>query len=456
MCENIMEEEAEGFLISEKYDIKIPANVQVDQSIKGNLKGIFKIQKHDKDLGELSNETGHFLKFKFEGKTSNEKNLKMDGLVIADYEIKTKSGEFRPREVKIEPSSPPEKSHCDTYLKIGLTNFRIPGHECEIETEIGTIRFKKTEFYKEAIKQIKNSKEAHITSYAYLDNPNLEDSLVSEYFSESEKVIDRISDLWSFAQGSYQCRTHEEIFDCNDELIWGKYISPKTKEIAFNKVIPYFDLEKYLHETYEKYRELDKDLDLSLIIEWYIDSLTKTTIEPKFINGFIPLEALAYRFSKTNNQENIIKDEDKFKEFSKKIRCEAKRILKKMDFEENEEDIYDEIPNKFKNEYTLNTYFPSFQEKLSFLLEEGKIGYKDLFLDLGVMANIRNNIVHQGEPERDYKTIIEKYENMLSLLRRILLSLLEYDEKRFINRKNNSNIIPFSRDPNGEYNEVDS
>jgi len=447
MCENIMEKKTKGNLISKEYDMKLPAIVRVTQSTKGILKASFEIQNHNEDLEELFDERNRISKFKFEGETSNKNNLKMEEFHIFGFRMILGSGEFSPKEVKIEASSSTETSYSDPYLKFGLRNFRMPGYEPEVDTELETIRFERTEFYKEAIEKIEQSKEGRITSYAYIDNPNLDGFSPSEYLSKAEKEIDRIAKLWGFAQGTYQSRSYGEFFDCNDRLIIGKYINPKKKNIAFRELIPYPNLGKYLNQTYDQYKNKNNDLDLSLVIEYYIDSLTETMIESRYLKAYICLEILVNRFSKINNQEFIIKDGEKFDEFGEKISDKAKDILDDMDFEENEEDIMGKIPSKLKRKL-VNRY--SLPKKLSLLLEEYQIGYKDLFDDIGKMARTRNNITHRGVPDGDYPEVNNIMKRMFYLIQRILLSLLQYDGKYIVDWKN-SGLTSFSRDPNGDY-----
>lgn len=421
--------EAKGVLTLQEYNLSFPTHITIIQFNNGKLRGNFRIKNHSEDISELYGDAKR-LKFKFLGETLEGKKLKIENEDTYNIEIITKFGEFGPREFKIFNDDSIDQLYPNLSSEFAITNFEMPSNEMSINLQKFKVKFKKFEDYETQIKSIKEFKETYMTSYAIFDGIEIENSSPVDYFNKTKKIIKGILALSGFSSGSYQSWANGEVFDNNNgenELLYGRYINPKKKNTGFNELIPGSKLQQYVNKTYVNYVDWSEDLDLNLVIDWYLESLASTSIEPKYLKGFVCLETLVGGFSKIDNHIFIIKDGEKFKELSEKISEKASEILQEMDFEENREDIICKIPEKFKMKL-LNRY--NVRNKLIHLLKYFEIGYKDLLSelknpDISQIFTVRNNIIHQGVPKNNYTHVLKVYNIMICLIQRILLSLLK-------------------------------
>ncbi|MFW6172187.1 MAG: HEPN domain-containing protein [Elusimicrobiota bacterium] len=442
--------EAEGILTLQEYNISIPTNITIIQFYNGKLKGIFKIKNHSQDISQLYGNMKR-LKFNFCGDTPEGKKLKIENENIYNVEVIAKSGEFSPSEFEILNDDMTDQPYSNLFSRFAITNFKMSSNEITINLENYQVKFEKQEDYDDYKKLIKESKESYITSYANFDNCETEKSSPIGYLNETKNVIGRILTLSGLSSGSYQCWACGEVFDNSKEgdLIYARYISPKRKRTGFNNLILEPQLQRYITKTYSNYLEFYDDLDLPLVVEWYLESLASTTIESRYLKGYICLEILVGRYAKMNDREFVIKDENKFEIFAEKISEKASEILREMEFDENKNEITCKIPDKLTMKL-INRY--SVTKKLKDLLDDFGIGYKDLLSDLekpdiGQISSIRNNIVHQGIPEKEYSHVLEIYNIMICLIQRILLSLLEYEEEYYLDWCDKKRMKPFIKNP---------
>ncbi|HJH25979.1 MAG TPA: hypothetical protein C5S37_04210 [Methanophagales archaeon] len=78
-----------------------------------------------------------------------------------------------------------------------------------------------------------------------------------------------------------------------------------------------------------------------------------------------------------------------------------------------------------------------------------KIGYGDIIEEFGELIKIRDNITHRGISDKEFDDLIEAYDKLMTLVRRIFLAILNYEGSywNWINK----NLEVFKKDPNNDW-----
>lgn len=318
-------------------------------------------------------------------------------------------------------------------IHYGLTNFIFSG--CTYSNEDGKLLldkfdanvnninflFKKIEDYEEFEKRLKETKGCYITSEAIVN------VLITEREMAKSTIFD-IIELLSFATRNFVSPVYEDYF-YNGELIRTIFNPVLTKDynaadnlINSNGLNP-CTLQIFLESTYDKYREFKVILGLNSVIHIYLISRYAFFTESKFLLAVVSLESLLSYFEEyLKNKDEIIKPSS--------IGRIKKTLAKEFEKEgiQIEEDILQRIASSvaYPN--------PSFIDKLVPLLKTFNIEYNSKDFDL---INLRNKIVHSGKfPEEFNSRMIVPHEEetrLVYFLDKILLSILDYKDKPFLN-----------------------
>lgn len=439
--------EAKGELKDKEDNEWSPANLSIWQYFDGSLKAVIKIPQ---DLGEFT--INGEKRFDFEGENSDGYLVCFeDGGLVNPLDLFKDPAEIGIKPLEFEVKLPDmEDSDSELFLKFGITNFRNHKEKVDMNTELADIDFINLEIngkdHNEIITEIKNNPLSCVTTEVRWENLDMDTSEPINCLERAEKEMMKILNLSSFAQGIYQSFAFSKVFqntDSGEELIYANFYTPIRYTKGFKEVIHKFNVKEYLSETYPNYDNLDERMGLNIANLWYVDSLRDGNISSKYLKGFTCLETLVSRFAIANNLE-VVTDPDDYKDFfNQEIQPVVSPLLKQFGLEDSEKrgDIYDSMRNASR--YSLKT-------KLERLLEEYKIGYKDLFSDLTEITKTRNKIVHEGRPKDESSEVYDKWEKMMCLNQRIILSLLEYDGgtyRDWIDEK----IKKFNRDPQNQY-----
>lgn len=318
-------------------------------------------------------------------------------------------------------------------IRYGLTNFIFSG--CTYSEEDGKLLldkfdanvnninflFKKVEGYNELEKRLKEIKGCYITSEAIVN------VLIAEREIAKSTIFD-IIELLSFATRNFVSPVYEDHF-YNGELIRTILNPVLTKD--YNAADNLIDsngsdpctLQIFLESTYDKYQELKDVLGLNSIIHLYLISRSSIYSESKFLLVVVSLESLLSYF------EEYLKT--KGEPIKPSSLGRVKKILAK---ELEKEDIKTEDKIIERIASSIAYAHPTFNDKLIPLLKKFNVKYYPEDLEL---INLRNKIVHNGKfPEEFNSRLIDPHEEetrLVYFLDRILLSILDYRNKPFLN-----------------------
>jgi len=318
-------------------------------------------------------------------------------------------------------------------IHYGLTNFIFSG--CAYSVEGGkslldkfdanvnniNFQFKKVEGYNDLEKRLKETKGCYITSEATVN------VLIAEREMAKSTIFD-IIELLSFATRNFVSPIYEDYF-YEGELIRTILNPVLTKNynaadnlINSNSPNPCI-LQIFLESTYDKYREFKVILGLNSVIHIYLISRYALFTESKFLLAVVSLESLLSYF------EEYLKDKDETIKPSSIGR--TKKTLAK-EFEKEGIQIKEDILERIASSVAYPN--PSFIDKLVPLLKTFNIEYNSKDFDL---INLRNKIVHSGKfPEEFNSRMIDPHEEetrLIYFLDKILLSILDYKDKPFLN-----------------------
>jgi len=297
-------------------------------------------------------------------------------------------------------------------VRHGLTNFIFGG--CEISpTPTGSYRdtFRATlngqlVFYR----QLPSFR--HVTQELGQDVILTSEAIVQIQLSDYERSKNVINDslmLLSLASGNYIASIYEDTFH---QGVLAKTILKPVKTMPYHhrdycidlKNLAACDLQIFLETTFPKYRTMQQDLGLDIVIEYYLQAKRAPLVELKYLIGVVGIECLlsyvpSY-FSKIG----------KWKKGS---------------------GFVDLILSKLRRRPSRR----SLRRKTQALLEHFSVSHN--LQDLQFIK-IRNRLVHTGRfPEALQKQPYEPYTKLMSFLDRILLTILGFRGHYYLNRLNN-------------------
>ncbi|MGA9151666.1 MAG: hypothetical protein WBZ36_13895 [Candidatus Nitrosopolaris sp.] len=140
--------------------------------------------------------------------------------------------------------------------------------------------------------------------------------------------------------------------------------------------------------------------NITLALDWYLESMVAEEIASKFLNLSTALECLMDGYHKVNNSEFIL-TESEFSILEKKMIPEINIILNQLEKkEEKDRETFESIKSSFQ-QLRRRTYI----NKFKLLLQQMKIDYSDVKLNPRKIVNIRNDITHRGDLIYDEKKI---------------------------------------------------
>ncbi len=355
-------------------------------------------------------------------------------MAIEHLEVSAEIGEFMTLKLALRCFSAVDIIYSDeksgrVEIHYGLTNFIFLG--CapllnQFNTNVNNLnfQFKKVSDYVEVERRLKDKKGCQVTSEAIVEVSITE-------IDNANSTIYNIIELLSLATRNFVSPIYEDYF-YNGELI-RTILNPiltmdyNRADGLINSNIPNpCNLQIFLESTYNKYQEFKEPLELNGIIHLYILSRYAIFSESKFLLAIVSLESLSSHF------EEYLKG--KGEPIKSSLMKKTKKTLSNF-FENKEIKITtDELEELTRSIAYSN---PTFLDKLMPLLATFHVKYSPKDLEL---INLRNKIVHLGKfPEKFNSRIIKPHEEevrLIYLLDRILLSILDYKNKPFLNISN--------------------
>lgn len=367
--------------------------------------------------------------------------ISIERMAIDSTTVSSRNGEYWTIQLKLRCFSIVDIIYSDeksgkVKIHYGLTNFIFSGCIYSIEGKNSLLdnfnanvnnlnfQFKKISDYKIVEKRLKDKKGCHITSEAIVD-------ISMNEIDNAKSTIFDIIELLSLATRNFVSPIYEDYF-YNGEIIRTILNPVLTKEyngadnlIDSNRPNPCI-LQFYLESTYSKYQELKDVLGLKGVIHIYLISRFAVFTESKFLLSAASLESLLSYFEEyLENKGEPIK--------SSSVGRTKKTLAKELEKEgiKIENEILERVASSIAYSH------PSFSDKLSPLLK--MYGVKSDSKDYDLI-NLRNKVVHYGKFPEEFNSrqIIphEEETRLVYFLDRILLSILGYRNKPFLNKLN--------------------
>ena len=416
-----------GCIESDLYnlpDVEIRFCQYSDGSIKGEIENI----NYVVELWELQKK---FTLTTIEGNTSSG-----DSFVFNSYVTGLSLGSNREPPAELSGEDFKVVSTCvvednreyDFKIEFGLLQlalYQIQQIKCD--SPFGEFIISPVKNIKEILEEIKVSKIYDVTchiSFTFTSNKeNLEKNI-----SEIVDYLESVMILLSFAQGVFINFVYYKLYLKHAEgfkLYKSVHNTAKTKSTTSNKLIWTPHIQNFLESVLPTFtKDFQKQTGVGDAIEWYLESISPSVLESKFVHGCIALELLNDRFKENYKSKGKILTKGHFKKLYKEVKSVISKHIEALDMCKREE-MYRKIPE-------LNR--PTLKSSLRGVYGFYEIGYSDLFPDFE-FVKIRDKIVHTGLSEEHFKDP-ENYEKLIALLQRTLLGMLNYSGE-FIDRLDN-------------------
>jgi hypothetical protein len=322
-------------------------------------------------------------------------------------------------------------------MSAGLTNFIF--NNCENQDEYGilanlenfSIYLKHHENYREYSKLLNDRKETKlVTAEVIIDSKG--NSL------NFREISDNLTYLLSFASGTLISPIYEDYYF--EEKIFKTILRPIFTE-EFKKDYQLItgsgcNIKNYLEDCFSNYSLTMHNYGLNIVINFYLSGINHDYVDIGFLLLVTSLETILAGYAETREiEKNPIQ-----KQLYERNRKNTLKILNDFSIHESEK-IADLIVEKVSYSHL------TIPDKLNAFIkdERHKIELDRLDNDF---INIRNKIAHTGKTPKKIKyngserdiSIAEEFNRLNHLLDRIILTVLDYKHKPFINRMNNEII----------------
>ncbi len=324
-------------------------------------------------------------------------------------------------------------------IRTGLTNLvfkdceEISSNSNGINIEIdpfnaNLIRLKD---YDEKLKKLEDKKENVVVT------SEMEITFNESVYDELESIINNMSYLLSYSSRNVVSPIYSDYL--SDETIIKTILRPLlTRDynagdtlIDFKNFAYYCDIKDFLETSYPNFVEYKNKLALNIVISFYLEAVTLNYIDMGFLLNSTAMETLLSGYADMRKLEGTPIVQASIESNIKKVM----KIFKEEKLEENEE-IVKKIVQKVSYS-NLNV-----REKLSALIKDPRFELKLDSYDWD-FTEIRNGITHTGKFPDSIKAsgrtidILEEHNRLIYLTDRIILTILGYKGKPFLNRANN-------------------
>ena len=268
-----------------------------------------------------------------------------------------------------------------------------------------------------------------ITSSATLEVAARGSQTLGEVLQQAIKIVERFLRITSLAQGKWHTWVAVSVYETSDtgggELRYlairhGKLMSSSGRHLtnpAHSSRFVQAAWRGYSNEKVEKY-------GFNLALEWFVGANGPQLLESKFLSATTCLELLMDRYSQEAGNEFLL-DEGPFES----LRDDLKAALKAWaGATELPADILSSLENKL-----LELNRRSYSQKAKKMLDFWTLRYDDLGVTIGDIVSIRNRITHTGDAKTSgsYDPLLRAYNAVMTMLARVLLAILDYDDQYF-------------------------
>lgn len=436
--DGIIKIEGEGHLINKGSNKRFPVKFEVRQIHTGEISGKCTLSGFEYEGVPSPSQLEKFHNSSIEGKTKNQ-----DEVVIKDIfpygctnhsilDLKFSAGEIN---VSYKTISTKDQ----LWIKYGIINLDLTrlliGH---VETDMGKITFSTWKYHEKIIKEMKTFKTSLLSGFLNITDVNIgKFESFDSYFNILDKNIGKVLELLSLAQSTYLSHCLIYVYaktpnsnsydDYELKRMIMLNIKTKTPSLGQPLIRDWEDIYKFISTTLPKYTDdLREEFDLDIALEWYLESLSHGVLQSDYLLACTCLELLKDRYNKTIGNEYIIYPKKLFKiKGYNYLKNKTSGMLKEIGINEKHEE-YENIKREI-DDNLIGINRTSFKISLSRLLNDLHISYDDLFPDIKVILQIRNQITHSGIQKGKPKELSDVYDKLICLIQRIFLAFLRYD-----------------------------
>ncbi|QQG48729.1 MAG: hypothetical protein HY247_08350 [archaeon] len=167
-----------------------------------------------------------------------------------------------------------------------------------------------------------------------------------------------------------------------------------------------------------------KKYGFDLALEWFVGANGSQLLESKFLSATTCLELLMDRYSQEAGNEFMLPGES-----FEHLREYLKTSLKAWDGAKGlHSDVLGSLENKL-----LELNRRSYSQKARMMLDFWRIKRDDLGVTFGDIVSIRNKITHTGDAKvsGSYDMLLKCYNAIMTMLARVMLAILDYDDQYF-------------------------
>jgi hypothetical protein len=391
------------------------ATFSVRQLAEGSIVGVVDFVKPDEDmLMKLS--LGHFGEFNAEGVESKDRST-----VRVERCFFTRGWEFMAFLVTVNPEALDRRIEREVHALLDVTNVRRT-FRVILETPLGTLQLAHDPEIGELEWVMDSMGISLVTSQVQIFAESAAGMSVRQLI---ERVEETVNGFLQIARLGYTCW-----YDWCNLRVYEKEDSGETmKPLAIKMRVPRRTLpisrgittvahsDFFMREAYKGYNKgLEKKFGFDTALYWYIESNLTEVAQSRYLLACTCLELLTDRFVKDKGMEFIISKD--FNSVYEALKEAARTWLHEKGIEKPQRMLmYDALRGANR---------PSFKSKIEGLLQELRVRYDDIDLDIEKIVTLRNEITHTGTTTS--RNLLDDYDKLFVVLTRIFLVLLGYDK----------------------------
>lgn len=346
-----------------------------------------------------------------------------DGMTVrAERCFFTRGLEFIAVKVTVNPELLDRRIEREVHALLDVTNVRQT-FRVKLEAPLGILQLAHDREIEELEWLMDSMGISLVTSQVQIFAKKAEGMTVGQLIEKVEETVDGFLQILRLG---YTCW-----FDWCNLRVYEKEDSSETmKLLAIKLRVPRRTLPRskgitvaahsdfFMTEAYKGYnKELEKKFGFDTALYWYLESNATEVIEAKYVLACTCLELLTDRFVKDKGVEFILSKEE-FGLVYETVKDAARTWLHDKGVEKTKRMLmYDALRGANR---------PSFKSKIEWLLQELRIRYDDVGLDIERIVTLRNEITHTGTTTSH--NLLDDYDKLYVVLTRIFLVLLGYSK----------------------------
>ena len=403
-------------------------NFKIEVFSNGTITGNLKFQSPDPKIWQLF-EGISFFTLKGKSDPNKEDIIATRCLItsISDFS----EGKFSAFKVIVNPQILKTKPTTKLLFKFSLINVRQT-FRVVVDTEIGELWLAHHPDINELEQIMKLHRMSLVTSTAEISTQVDGSKSLDAIVDKTTEIVQNFLKITSLAQTSWHDWAWLQVYektDASDEYqrIFLTFSSPKRKPPISRGITNLAHSAHFFEAAWKGFSPLlNEKYGFDVALEWYIESNLATVAESQFICATTCLEMLMDKFHSQRGTEFLL-EKEMFDEFYDAIKNYSRDWLKDRKIsKETRAAIYRAMLGLNRKQYV---------DKMKELLVHLGVEYSDVGITLEEIIDVRDQITHRGiyyeTDEKGFQMVFKAYEGLFSILTRIFLAMLKYNEQYY-------------------------